>query len=301
MNKHLAVAVLAVVFALSTVLSSPAAFADRHKGRSQVRGAPLAGLLVKGLAGGGARHGRGGHSSNNKRGSLLASPGVLRSVGSLLNQAPRARSGHSGRGNSLGNVGSLLNLVPQARNGHSGRGDSLGNIGSLLNLVPQARNGHSNRGQRGDLGISPDTLRGVGSWLNRRGAFSSGRGAAAYDPVAAYGYGGYGNNVPAYPYHAEMDSAARAYRDVGLANAMVNLVGIAATAATQNAYARPAGCYVREKVIVQPSHYETVRVWVPEIYDPHTGQKIGGGYYETRTQLAPEVAEYRDVWTPAVP
>jgi len=58
--------------------------------------------------------------------------------------------------------------------------------------------------------------------------------------------------------------------------------------AAQTSIARPAGAYVREKVVVQPSHYESAQVWIPEIYDP-------------RTQLVPEVAEYRDVWTPAAP
>ncbi len=102
-----------------------------------------------------------------------------------------------------------------------------------------------------------------------------------------------------YPYdsrdrHHEEDSMARAYRDAAIANAVVGIVGIAATAAQSRTYAAPAGQWVREKVVIAPAHYETSQVWIPEMYDPRTGAR-SGGYYENRTRLVPEVCEYREV------
>lgn len=257
MNKYRTVVILAGVFALSAALISPAAFADKHKGLANLRGAPLAGLVVKSLA---------GNSHHKQRGALLSSPSIRGSAGSLLNQGS-----HRQNRNAMSNLGSLLNQMPRMQ-------DRISNGGQF--------------GQFGGRGISPETLRNVGSWLNDSGVLNQ---------VAGSGYGGYGDGFRDYRHHSGMDSAARAYRDVGMANAIVNLVGIVATTAAQTSNVRPAGYYAREKVIVQPSHYESVRVWIPEIYDPRTGQKTGGGYYETQTQLVPEVVEYRDVWTPAAP
>lgn len=94
---------------------------------------------------------------------------------------------------------------------------------------------------------------------------------------------------------------ARAYRDVGLAHAAVGLVGILVSAAQQADYMAaapapaPAGYYERQAVVVQPRRYEQYQEWIPELYDPYTGQKLGGGYYETRTRVVPEVIQYRDV------
>ena len=60
--------------------------------------------------------------------------------------------------------------------------------------------------------------------------------------------------------------------------------------------AAPAGYWARQAVVVQPERYEQYQEWIPEIYDARTGQKTGGGYYETRTRLSPQVVEYRNVW-----
>ena len=118
----------------------------------------------------------------------------------------------------------------------------------------------------------------------------------------------YGNG---YSHDNEM---AKAYRDVGIANAVVGLVGIAATVAREPAYygpayttaapvyatPRPTGQWVRERVVVAPARYETYQVWIPEIYDPYTGQR-SGGYYETRTRTIPEVTESRNVYVESGP
>jgi hypothetical protein len=58
----------------------------------------------------------------------------------------------------------------------------------------------------------------------------------------------------------------------------------------------PAGRWDRQAVLVQPARYEQYQEYIPEIYDPRTGQKTGGGYYETRTRQIPEQVEYREVW-----
>lgn len=95
----------------------------------------------------------------------------------------------------------------------------------------------------------------------------------------------------------DRDAMARAYRDVGIANAVVGLAGIAIGPPRMPAYPPPPppGQWVREKVVVAPAHYEQYEVWIPEVYDPRTGCR-SGGYYETRTRLVPEVCEYRDVY-----
>ena len=103
------------------------------------------------------------------------------------------------------------------------------------------------------------------------------------------------------------DSYSRAYRDVGLAAAAVGLVGVMAHAATapQYVYVAPppapvavhsGGAWVRQPVVVQPARHEEYQVWVPEVYDTHTGLKISGGFYETRTRVVPQVVEYQNVW-----
>ena len=98
--------------------------------------------------------------------------------------------------------------------------------------------------------------------------------------------------------HSGHDAVAHAIRDVGMANAFVNLAGIAVSATRPPVYcAQPCGHYVRERIVVRPAHYETYQVWIPEVYDPYTGEKAGG-YYETRTQWIPETYQYRDVWIP---
>lgn len=118
-------------------------------------------------------------------------------------------------------------------------------------------------------------------------------------------------------YHRREDSMAKAYRDVGIANAMVGLVGVMATMSQQPTHyvqtpvveavpvavplaapIAPMGHWERKPVVVQPQHYEQVQQWVPPISDPRTGEVTGGGYYETRSVLVPERVAYEDVWVP---
>ncbi len=88
---------------------------------------------------------------------------------------------------------------------------------------------------------------------------------------------------------------AKAYREVGIANAVVGLVGILVQASENNRYQGSQGQWTRERVIISPARYETYQVWVPPIYDPRTGAKVGGGFHENRTHLIPEVYEDREV------
>lgn len=125
------------------------------------------------------------------------------------------------------------------------------------------------------------------------------------------------------------EAYADAIRDAAIANAVVGVVGIVAESATRSqayrygygghgaqpvyggqrgfgapgpAYAQAApvqrGQYVRERIVIEPERYVQEQVWIPERYDPTNGRKVGGGFYETRTQLVPERVEYRDVWVP---
>ncbi len=143
--------------------------------------------------------------------------------------------------------------------------------------------------------------------------------------VSPHGYGGH------YPggYYRERDEMARAYRDVGMVNAFVGLAGILisasqhandSAAAPVHAYtavapapaplaglvahapapappaAAPSGRWERQAVVLQEERREEQQQWVPETFDPRTGAKTGGGYYEIRTRITPEVVQYHDVW-----
>lgn len=88
---------------------------------------------------------------------------------------------------------------------------------------------------------------------------------------------------------------AKAYREVGIANAVVGLVGVLVQAAEANQYRQSQGQWTRERVLISPARYETYQVWIPPIYDPQTGAKVGGGFHENRTRLIPEVYEEREV------
>jgi hypothetical protein len=115
------------------------------------------------------------------------------------------------------------------------------------------------------------------------------------------------------------DDFADAYLAVGLANAAVGLVGVLAENnryrygpgyAPANhygdscAYCRAEASYapapqpqriVTERVLVEQGRYEQSEVWIPESYNPNTGQKLGGGFYETRTRYIPPQYQYREV------
>ena len=177
------------------------------------------------------------------------------------------RSGHSG-------LSGLSGLSGGGRNG-SGLAELARGIGQLHGL-----NGN---GQSYGSGIGNGRV--LGEFLNNAGAYGHNGG-----------YGGYGYRE---------DQMAKAYRDVGIANAVVGLVGVLVTASQNANYpavavapvsAPPAGHWERQTVVVQPAHYESYQEWIPEIFDSRTGQRIGGGFYESRTRLVPETLQYRDVW-----
>jgi hypothetical protein len=114
-----------------------------------------------------------------------------------------------------------------------------------------------------------------------------------------YNYNGFNRHYRDQYYH-ENNSMAKAYRDVGMANALVGLLGVMVTAAQNSNCATVApvsnGHWERQAVVVQPERYEQYQEWIPELYDSRSGQKVGGGFYETRTRRVPETIQYRDVW-----
>ena len=193
-------------------------------------------------------------------------------------------------GNVMGGGRSGMNISGLSRgigrsNGFSGLSRGLSGLGGS-NL---GRLGSSNRNHWNSNGSSG--LFGSRNNFSGFGGFGGGYGS---------GWGG--------GYHHSHNDFADAYRDVGIATAAVGLVGIIANVAA-NADQRyvtpvpvavpapaPAGYWARQAVVVQPERYEQYQEWIPELYDSRTGQKIGGGYYESRTRLVPQVVEHRDVW-----
>ncbi|HRZ83444.1 MAG TPA: hypothetical protein P5069_13385, partial [Candidatus Hydrogenedentes bacterium] len=210
-----------------------------------------------------------------KAAASAARSGALKAPGRSLRGIGTSRGLSSPGGRSLRGIPSVRGKDPFS-------GSTAGR--ALRDGLSSGRNGLrapgslSGRGSSGrDLGKGLDRDRvmdALGGLMNRGG----------------YGdYGGHGGYGGWNDYENEM---ADAYRDVGIANAVVGLVGIAAQVAVQSRqYAAPAQQYRTERVLVAPARYETTQVWIPESYDPRTGVKLGGGFYETRTQYVPEVYE----------
>lgn len=195
-------------------------------------------------------------------------------------------------GNMLGGGRGGMNLSGLSRgigrsNGISGLSRGLSGLGgrNLGRLGSSNRNHWNNNGIGGLFG-SRNNYSGFGGF---GGGYGSGWG------------GGFGSGWGGGYRHGHNDFAD-AYRDVGIATAAVGLVGILTNAALAADYRAavpapaPAGYWARQAVVVQPERYEQYQEWIPEIYDSRTGQKIGGGYHETRTRLVPQVLEYRNVW-----
>jgi hypothetical protein len=132
------------------------------------------------------------------------------------------------------------------------------------------------------------------------------------------GYYGRNNGYYDWPYgYGRHDdpgrSIADAYRDVGIANALVNLVGIIANSPLTNpqpqpyyqgqpqpyyqTQPQPAGHYERRQVLIKDGYYEDYQVWVPEYQDSRT-REIVAGHYETHRRWVPPVYGYQDVWVP---
>jgi len=119
-----------------------------------------------------------------------------------------------------------------------------------------------------------------------------------------YLYRGYGGNG-FDPYEGEK-AHADAYRDAAIANAIVNVIGILATANQPQpvaVYAPPApvapqGHIERQRVLIQEGRTEEYQVWIPEYTIPATGEVVVG-HHETRRRTIEPVYEEREIWVPA--
>ncbi len=108
------------------------------------------------------------------------------------------------------------------------------------------------------------------------------------------------------PYEGEK-AHAKAYRDAAIANAIVNVVGILATANQPQipvvagpppAPVAPRGYVERQRVLVQEGRTEEYQVWIPEYRIPETGEVVVGHNETRRREIAP-VFEEREIWVPA--
>jgi len=197
------------------------------------------------------------------------------------------------------------------------RGGGGGNaIGSGANLERLGRAVNQSRGSntpildavRGKHGSNTPVLDAIRN--NGRGYYG-GSDTPILDELRNRYYDNRGYYNGYHDHHRHDDDVADAYRDAAIANAVVNLVGIAVTAATQPrvqtvavapvacapapvAVAQPQGYYRTEKILVSEGYYEDVRVEVPTTRDQY-GRTINGGY-EIRKRRNPPVYEYRPVW-----
>lgn len=212
--------------------------------------------------------------------------------------APRSSAGRTvSRSTSIGSTANRVTATRGVRSLSSGSSISRSpSSGSSISRTPRISSGSSSRSSgyggsnRSSLGNSGsgDVLRSLGEAIGQR----------VRD-------GNYRDDRYDYPFGSRDrrhdDSMAKAYRDVGMAHAVVNLVGVMVQASQANRYCQTQGQWVRERVLVAPARYETRQVWIPEMFDPHTGRKVGGGHYETRTEYVPEVYEERSVLVNATP
>ena len=209
--------------------------------------------------------------------------GLRSPMGNSIRSAGRGMSRSSGRGSLSGlsrGIGRSGGLSGLSRNSGSSR-----NPFNLPNLSGDSRS------SRNPFGMSSSS-----NWGRYGSGSPFGRSSGLFGNMGGPGY--YNNRYDSH-YRYEQDRMAKAYRDVGMAQALVGLVGIVATVAQQPPQyaAVPAqGYWQRQAVIVQPQRYEHRQEYIPPLYDSRTGQKIGGDYHESRTVLVPEVVEYRDVW-----
>lgn len=106
------------------------------------------------------------------------------------------------------------------------------------------------------------------------------------------------------PYEGEK-AHAKAYRDAAIANAIVNVVGILATANQPQVPAvacpapvAPSGHIERQRVLVQEGRTEEYQVWIPEYTIRETGEVVVGHHETRRREIAP-VFEEREIWVPS--
>ena len=185
---------------------------------------------------------------------------------------------------------------------------------SLRAPRPISRSGGSLQAPRGNgmPGISSGRHRGLSglntgrsnglSGLNGR---TLGNGNALGGLLQQYLYNEYGGGHRYDPYAGEK-AHAKAYRDAAIANAVVNVVGILATAQQQRQYgacptqtvSAPRGHVERQRVLVQEGRTEEYQVWIPQHTIPETGEVVVGHHETRRRDIAP-VYEVREVWVPA--
>jgi len=201
--------------------------------------------------------------------------------------APQASAQRSRSGASRIGARTMRIQAPGRRVNVTARGGLSSRTGRAAGFRAPGRSGV---GRGGGIGRA---LGGLGGGGLGGGGLGRGRGLGVLGNAL--------RNAPRYGYGRQdryNDEYADAYRDVGIANAVVNLVGIMVSARQQCRPQRPAGHYQRQRVLVKGGYYEQYQVWIPPVYDRHTGEKVGGGYHETRTRWVPDVYEEREVWVP---
>jgi hypothetical protein len=185
--------------------------------------------------------------------------------------SPARRGTQHGSMDFMRVAGTFLNGGQHGHSGPRGRTDALQRFGVGRNIdVRDVVNGLLTNGRHGSSASSA-LLR----YLRTQGGYGSPHDGRAVD----YPCLGWSGNT--------RDSWGRSYRDFGLQNAAASLASIAAGGAAW-AYRAPAPAMCDPVRSVPGAHYETYEIWVPEVYDPHTGMKVAGGYFEVRTRLVPD-------------
>ncbi len=162
----------------------------------------------------------------------------------------------------------------------------------------------TNRFNGGDRATASGALgQALGSALAGR---ANGLGSG-YNGRGAYGSGGYGDilsELGRYIDYAQRDrrhrshedQRYRAQRDALIADAVVQVVGMVTSARRQpRAYVPAPPVHEIRQVLVEEGHYERYQVYIEPVYDRHTGEKMDGGYHETRTRWVPPRYEERMV------
>ncbi len=262
---------------------------------------PLGKSMRAGRNGNISRLGQGGAALSRlsrNRGSGLSSlaRGVSRAKGGSIRQGLSrggVRSGSASRvieGIARTSRGGFRRGLPSSREGMS-------SFSGVAGALQQLNRGgvSSNASLRGELAGLAE------AWeqSSRRGGRYCPSGVGALQSGAGYGnplenigllgnylsqaYGVPSNAYGSGYYRDEADAMAKAYRDVGIANALVSLVGVMASVShNQSCAMSPA----------PPTVVESYSEWVPEVFDPTTGQKLGGGYYVMRPRPTPVTVRY---------
>ncbi len=203
---------------------------------------------------------------------------AVRSVGRSVNRSHSTGISQRSRSGSPG--------LSHRSFGRSGRSDtpSFGNRDSSRSF-----NGYQGAGRGALGGLLREGLQQRLGDGNRYGGYGDGRGARLFDYL-----------------EDREDARSDAYRDAMIADSIVRIVGIIATAPrTQARYVAPGpyvaapspGHYETRRVIVRAGYWQEEQVWVPEWQDPSSGSVVAG-HYETHKRWVPEVYEETQVWVP---